>query len=114
MESSVAASTEEFGPAFRDETLSRSGAVVSSVDEAGSFTPPLVLLSGRIRFPFDQVETLKAMIAAVMVLGSAIGPGVTGLFIDLGLGLETQFLWISGYFLLATALMFIGITRARA
>lgn len=36
-----------------------------SVDDAGSFSPPLVLLSGRIAFPFDPVESLKAMIAAV-------------------------------------------------
>lgn len=61
-----------------------------------------------------HIGAIKAMIVAVMVLGSAIGPGVTGLFIDLGVGLETQFMWISGYFLLATALMFFGITRARA
>jgi MFS family permease len=61
-----------------------------------------------------HIGAIKAMITAVMVLGSAIGPGITGLFIDLGLGLETQFMWIAGYFLLTTALMFIGITRARA
>ncbi len=61
-----------------------------------------------------HIGAIKAMIAAVMVLGSAIGPGITGLFIDLGVGLETQFVWIGAYFLLTTALIFIGITRARA
>jgi len=61
-----------------------------------------------------NIGAIKAMIAAVMVLGSAIGPGITGLLIDLGVGLETQFLWIGGYFLVTTALMIIGIARARA
>ena len=61
-----------------------------------------------------NIGAIKAMIAAVMVLGSAIGPGITGLFIDLGVGLETQFIWIGAYFLLTTAMMFIGISRARA
>ncbi len=61
-----------------------------------------------------NIGSIRAMIAAVMVLGSAIGPGITGVFIDLGIGLETQFLWIAGYFLFATALMYFGVARARA
>ena len=60
-----------------------------------------------------NIGAIKAMAAAVMVLGSAIGPGVTGLFIDLGVGLEQQFTWISGYFLFTSAMMYIGISRSR-
>lgn len=60
-----------------------------------------------------HIGAIKAMAAAVMVLGSAIGPGITGALIDLGIGLEQQFVWIAGYFLFATATMYVGISRAR-
>ena len=53
------------------------------------------------------------MAAAVMVLGSAIGPGLTGLGIDLGLGIETQFVLIAGYFVFASVMMTVGVLRAR-
>jgi MFS family permease len=60
-----------------------------------------------------KLGSIKAMAAAVMVLGSAIGPGITGLGIDLGLGLESQYLIVAGYFVFATIMMTIGIARAR-
>lgn len=59
----------------------------------------------------NHIGSIKAMAAAVMVLGSAIGPGVTGILIDLGVGLETQFIGIAGYFLFATAMMWIGVRK---
>ena len=59
----------------------------------------------------NHIGAIKAMAAAIMVLGSAIGPGVTGVLIDLGIGLETQFIAI--YFLFVTAMMWAGITRYR-
>lgn len=60
-----------------------------------------------------QLGSIKALAAAVMVLGSAIGPGLTGLGIDLGLGIETQYLIVAGYFIFATVMMSIGVARAR-
>jgi MFS family permease len=60
-----------------------------------------------------HLGAVKAMAAAVMVLGSAIGPGITGLLIDLGVGLELQFLWIAGFFVLSTGFMAVGIGRYR-
>jgi MFS family permease len=60
-----------------------------------------------------HMGSIKAMAAAIMVLGSAIGPGITGLGIDLGLGIETQFWLIAGYFAFASAMMTIGVLRAR-
>ena len=60
-----------------------------------------------------HIGSIKAMAASVMVLGSAIGPGITGALIDFGVGLEAQFLGIAVYFLFATAIMFVGIGRAR-
>jgi MFS family permease len=61
-----------------------------------------------------HIGSIKAMAAAVMVLGSALGPGITGLLIDLNIGLETQFVAISVYFLLTTAVMWLGVSRARS
>lgn len=60
-----------------------------------------------------HIGAIKAMAAAVMVLGSAIGPGITGVLIDLGVGIEVQYLGVAGYFLFASALMAIGVLNAR-
>lgn len=60
-----------------------------------------------------NIGSIKAMAAAIMVLGSAIGPGLTGMGIDLGLGIEAQYVIIAGYFVFATVMMSVGITRAR-
>ncbi len=61
----------------------------------------------------EHIGSIKAMAAAVMVLGSAIGPGVTGVLIDLGIGIEAQYAMVAGYFVIATILMMIGVSRAR-
>lgn len=56
---------------------------------------------------------IKALATAVMVLGSAIGPGLTGYLIDFGIDFQDQMVGIAVYFLLASALVWIGIDRAR-
>lgn len=43
-------------------------AMLDSVDPNGHFDPPMVLASGKLEFPFDQLETLKATLAAVTPL----------------------------------------------
>lgn len=60
-----------------------------------------------------HLGSIKAMAAAVMVLGSAMGPGLTGLAIDLGLGLERQYVIVAGYFVFTSVMMAIGVARAR-
>lgn len=60
-----------------------------------------------------HLGSIKALATAIMVLGSAIGPGLTGLFIDFGVGLEAQFGWVSVYFVIATTLMAVGVARAK-
>lgn len=60
-----------------------------------------------------HIGAIKAMATAVMVLGSAIGPGLTGVLIDAGVSLNTQFLWIAGFFVLVCTLVWIGIFRTR-
>lgn len=60
-----------------------------------------------------NLGSIKAMAAAIMVLGSAIGPGLTGVAIDLGVGIETQYIFVAGYFIFTTVMMSIGVRRAR-
>ena len=60
-----------------------------------------------------HIGSIKAMAAAVMVLGSAIGPGLTGVLIDFGVTLTTQYIGVAAYFLFASVMMWIGIGRAR-
>ena len=60
-----------------------------------------------------HIGSIKAMAAAVMVLGSAIGPGITGVLIDLNVDLTTQYFGVSIYFILASLCMWLGIRRFR-
>ena len=59
----------------------------------------------------QNIGSIKAMAAAVMVFGSAIGPGITGVLIDLGMEWDTQMVAIAAYFVLTTVMMTVGITR---
>ncbi|WP_170404735.1 MFS transporter [Ruegeria arenilitoris] len=61
-----------------------------------------------------HIGAIKALATAVMVLGSAIGPALTGVLIDRGVSLGTQFLWIAVFFVLVCVLAWTGIRRARA
>ena len=55
----------------RGETVDQRGIEASmsaAVNEDGIFVPPLVLVGGELTLPFDEVETLKATLAAVTPL----------------------------------------------
>jgi len=56
---------------------------------------------------------IKALATAVMVLGSAIGPGFTGYLIDRGVNFEDQMVGIAIYFVAASVLVFFGVRAAR-
>lgn len=60
-----------------------------------------------------HMGAIKAMAAAVMVLGSALGPGLTGVLIDAGIALDQQYWGVALYFLLSSALMWMGVRRFR-
>jgi MFS family permease len=60
-----------------------------------------------------HIGAIKAVSTSVMVLGSAIGPGVSGVLIDLGWTFPEQMLSIAVYFLLAAALVVVGVRHAR-
>lgn len=45
-------------------------AMNAAIDERGIFSPPVVLIGGDVEFPFDEVETLKATVAAITPLAA--------------------------------------------
>ncbi|WP_373355351.1 MFS transporter [Pseudoroseicyclus sp. CXY001] len=50
------------------------------------------------------IGAIKAVNAAIMVLGSALGPGISGALLDRGIGMEVQFIAFAIYFVVAAAL----------
>ncbi|MCP3971352.1 MAG: MFS transporter, partial [Rhodobacteraceae bacterium] len=59
------------------------------------------------------IGSIKALVTAVMVLGSAIGPLVSGYLIDFGVVFEDQMTGIAGFFGFAATLVWLGVRRAR-
>lgn len=62
---------EVFGLLARGEPLDARGidsALAEAVRDDGTFVPPIVLVRGELEFPFDELETLKATIAAITPL----------------------------------------------
>lgn len=55
---------------------------------------------------------IRAMTGAIMVLGTAIGPALSGWLIDFGIDLPSQTFGISAYFLVAAALGAAGARKA--
>ncbi|MCB1358919.1 MAG: MFS transporter [Maritimibacter sp.] len=60
-----------------------------------------------------HIGAIKAMVAAQMVFGTAIGPGLTGFLIDLGFDFPSQMTAIGVYFIIATALIAFGVASVR-
>ena len=60
-----------------------------------------------------HLGAIKAVAAALMVFGSAIGPGITGWMIDQGIDFPDQMLPISAFYLLAALLAAMAIVRYR-
>ena len=61
-----------------------------------------------------HLGSIKAAAAAVMVLGSAIGPAVTGVLLDYDLPLDTQYVAVSVFFGFSSVMMWAGVRRVRA
>ena len=61
-----------------------------------------------------HIGSIKAAAAAAMVLGSAIGPLVTGMLIDAGMSLDAQYVWVAGYFALSGISIWSGVKMGRA
>jgi MFS family permease len=56
---------------------------------------------------------IKATAAAVMVLATALGPGLTGLLIDAGITFDRQLFGIGCWFLLSAAIAAVAVGKAR-
>lgn len=63
-------------------------------------------------FGTKHLGSIKAAATAAIVLGSAIGPAVTGILLDLDVPLEVQYVWISSFFAFSSLMMWVGISRA--
>ena len=61
-----------------------------------------------------HIGAIKAMATAAMVFGTAIGPALTGMLIDAGMAFPQQMPAIAAYFVAASALVWLGVSRARS
>lgn len=59
-----------------------------------------------------HIGAIKALAAAVMVLGSAIGPGLTGVLIDMGVDLGPQYVGVAVFFVMTTLVLLWGVRRS--
>jgi MFS family permease len=59
-----------------------------------------------------HIGGIKSIATAAMVLGSAIGPAISGVLIDRGIAFPEQMLGITVWFLLASALIWFGVSTA--
>lgn len=64
-------------------------------------------------FGTRHLGSIKALATAVMVLGSAIGPGITGYAIDQGIPYPDQMPAIALYYLIVALIVGAGVTAAR-
>ncbi|MDN5787644.1 MFS transporter [Pseudorhodobacter sp.] len=60
-----------------------------------------------------HLGSIKSAVAALMVLGSALGPGVTGWLIDRGVGFETQLYGFALSFVFAILVMLVPVRTAQ-
>ena len=60
-----------------------------------------------------HLGSIKAMIVAVAVFGSAVGPGISGWLIDRGVDFPHQMLGIAAYFVVAGVLCVVGVGMMR-
>lgn len=58
-----------------------------------------------------HLGAIRAMAVSTMVISSAVGPGLSGVLIDVGIGIEVQCLWMAGY-LAAVSGLFVFVGRA--
>lgn len=65
-------------------------------------------------FGTRHMGSIKAGMAAIMVFGSAVGPSLTGLLIDLGVGLEVQYAVYAVVFAANALILVPAIRAARA
>ncbi|MDX8350534.1 MFS transporter [Cognatiyoonia sp. IB215446] len=88
------------------------GVILMGLAGGGQATLPVTTWS--TYFGTAHIGAIKAVSTAVMVFGSAIGPGLSGWLIDVGVGLERQLLIYAVTFVLASGAMIVPLRRANA
>ena len=63
-------------------------------------------------FGTRHLGAIKAVSTSIMVFGSAVGPGISGALIDLGLTFPEQMIGISVFFVAANILVWIAVRDA--
>ena len=63
-------------------------------------------------FGTRHIGAIKATSTSIMVFGSAIGPGISGVLIDMGYDFPSQMMAIAGYFAFAMAMTWIAVRQA--
>ncbi|MGR3502099.1 MFS transporter [Pseudaestuariivita sp.] len=86
------------------------GLVVFGIGAGATATVPTAFWSEF--YGTRHIGAIKALATAVMVFGSAVGPGISGVMLDAGVGLETQFGGFSVYFAVCAVLIVVAIRRA--
>ncbi|MEM9966564.1 MAG: MFS transporter [Pseudomonadota bacterium] len=66
-----------------------------------------------VYFGTRHIGSIKAVTAAIMVFGSAVGPGVSGMLIDMGVSFPQQMIPYALFYLVAAAMASIAILRYR-
>ena len=60
-----------------------------------------------------HLGAIRAMTAACMVFGTAIGPGITGVLIDIGITFDRQMIAIAALYVIAAGCAALAVRRAR-
>ncbi|MDB2610757.1 MFS transporter [Amylibacter sp.] len=64
-------------------------------------------------FGTKHLGSIKAAAAAAMVLGSAIGPALTGILLDFKFTLNIQYFFISIFFIISSFSMWLGVSKSK-
>ena len=64
-------------------------------------------------FGTRHIGAIKAVSTSIMVLGSAIGPGISGALIDLGYDFPDQMPAIAAFFLVSTVFVWLAVARVK-
>ena len=104
---SVAFIVHAFAPTIAWSAL---GVILMGLAGGGQATLPGSVWS--TYFGTAHIGSIKSAAVALMVLGSAIGPGLSGWLIDAGMGFEQQMLWYAASFVFAILVMLVPLKRA--
>lgn len=61
----------------------------------------------------EHIGGIKSLATAAMVIGSALGPGITGALIDIGIPFPDQMIMIAAYFLVVALLVWMATRRIK-